>query len=318
MSQRRKAFTLVEMLVVIAIIGMLMALLLPGIMAVRDYVRMVNCQKQLQDQVSAVMQYTLTKERFPGYADRWSISDGTPNGTTDITVGWVPQLFPYMDMEERLRQLQQNAVLTTGEPRWLEHVEFLTCPADPPDLEAKFWSLSACGGPAPMDVALIEFPLSYAVNAGKPDQTDDPADDPRTALFHDRTRNYKVKVTLEDITDGKRQTLVMTENVDLVNWASNTTTYGVHETHQGVVYIGSGGVAPPVPLNQGMIAPYDCDGDGLAENLLDYDHARPSSFHQEGFNVAYADGSVDFFVVDLAAGGGYSIYVSKMTPGLSD
>ncbi|MGB6041684.1 MAG: H-X9-DG-CTERM domain-containing protein, partial [Pirellulales bacterium] len=66
----------------------------------------------------------------------------------------------------------------------------------------------------------------------------------------------------------------------------------------------------------------DCNtggADGLADNL-DYGHARPSSFHQEGFNIAYADGSVEFFFVDpdTAQSDVQAIIGAKMTPANGD
>ena len=66
-----------------------------------------------------------------------------------------------------------------------------------------------------------------------------------------------------------------------------------------------------------MIAPLDCNQDGILDNL-DHAHARPSSYHTEGFNVAYSDGHVEFFHVDNSDPYVYRLYRSKLTPAAGD
>jgi prepilin-type processing-associated H-X9-DG protein len=161
------------------------------------------------------------------------------------------------------------------------------------------------GSPAPT----IPYPLSYAVNAGRPDQTVGPPDDARFAAFHDHRQGVpRVSVSLSDVTDGITNTIAITENTDLANWTS------VSETHQGVVWFDT----PSILANRDALAVFDCDGDGLADNL-DYAHARPYSFHSEGFNVAYLDGHVEFFFIDPADPvGAYEMYKARMTPANAD
>ena len=59
------AFTLVELLVVIAIIGILVALLLPAIQAAREAARRAQCQSNLKNIALALQNYHTAQKRFP-------------------------------------------------------------------------------------------------------------------------------------------------------------------------------------------------------------------------------------------------------------
>ncbi len=85
--RRSKAFTLVEMLVVIAMIGLLGALLFPVFQKVRDHARRVSCASNLKQISLALTQYAGdNNEALPpgAYA--------VPGG---LTVTWRQLVFPY-------------------------------------------------------------------------------------------------------------------------------------------------------------------------------------------------------------------------------
>jgi len=61
----RPAFTLVELLVCVAIIGTLMSLLLAGVQVSREMARKTSCSNNLRNQVLAVHEFMAAQQRFP-------------------------------------------------------------------------------------------------------------------------------------------------------------------------------------------------------------------------------------------------------------
>ena len=63
---KRVGFTLVELLVVIAVIGILVALLLPAVQAARESARRTGCVNNLKQWGVALNNYESAKKRLPG------------------------------------------------------------------------------------------------------------------------------------------------------------------------------------------------------------------------------------------------------------
>lgn len=119
---RRTGFTLVEMLVVIAIIGVLAALLIPAIQAARESARRTTCQNNLKQIAFSVQQYHSQYHVFP---------PGRLGGRTQHS--WAPALLTYME-EESIASIY-NWKVSWNDPSNQEAittpVEVFACPSTP-------------------------------------------------------------------------------------------------------------------------------------------------------------------------------------------
>ncbi|NLF07642.1 MAG: DUF1559 domain-containing protein [Pirellulaceae bacterium] len=96
----RGAFTLVELLVVITIIGILIALLLPAVQAAREAARQVQCRNHLKQLALAVLGHEEQHHFFPssGWGYLWT---GDPDRGTGKPQpgGWNYAILPFLEQE---------------------------------------------------------------------------------------------------------------------------------------------------------------------------------------------------------------------------
>jgi prepilin-type N-terminal cleavage/methylation domain-containing protein/prepilin-type processing-associated H-X9-DG protein len=108
--RRRTGFTIVELLVVTAIVAILLALALPALQQAREAARGDQCQANLKQLGVALLSYHDTHDRFP-YSSSYSVL-GQNNPGAGHT--WNEFLFPYMGLSSIYLKLDFNSANNTG------------------------------------------------------------------------------------------------------------------------------------------------------------------------------------------------------------
>ncbi len=128
MARSHAAFTLVELLVVITIIGILIALLLPAVQSARESARRMQCANHLKQLGLAAHNHHTATGRFPtgGWGWRW-IGDPDRGNNFKQPGGWVFNLLPYLE-QESLYQLQAGKTSSTTPTRTAAASQMIATP----------------------------------------------------------------------------------------------------------------------------------------------------------------------------------------------
>lgn len=135
-AQRRIAFTLVELLVVITIIGILIALLLPAVQSAREAARRMQCKNHVRQWGMAALSHEQAQGYFPGggWGCNWVGNPDYGFGRQQPG-GWIYNCLPYIEQQAlhdlgkggTAAQKRTQAVILSTTP-----LEMLFCPSRRP------------------------------------------------------------------------------------------------------------------------------------------------------------------------------------------
>ncbi len=282
----KHAFTLVELLVVITIIGILIALLLPAVQAAREAARRMQCCNNLKQWGLAMANYESQYGVYP-YGIRYAYGYAGAQASARHT--FVPSLWPFME----LQNLSDRYDFSVGfyETENLEELAFQSstyfCPTD----RQGFWKAAEPNG--------SEYPRSrgnYVVNWGYCDYLQTSPTDYKLGPFGPRRQR-----SVADIKDGLSNTMFMGEVVQ----PPNDTDYDF----RGDFFNDDVGCAQFMAYytpNSGIDELCFCattDADPVmpctTNASIYYNTAR--SKHSGGVNIAFGDGSVQFISNSIAS-----------------
>jgi prepilin-type N-terminal cleavage/methylation domain-containing protein/prepilin-type processing-associated H-X9-DG protein len=308
--RKPRGFTLVELVVVIAIVAILIGLMLPAVQAAREAARKKQCMNNVRQMAVAFLRHESAHRFFPsgGWGYRWV---GEPDAGYDANQpgGWVYNILAYMEYgdvrelgsglaDDEAREEALMKLVTTPIP-------LLNCPSKRP-LELYpmsdrnpflAYNLTSCSSINQCHV----FRSDYRVNGGSLDITEDPG--PRLVPNLPRSRwksQYaswtkksgdqngicfaKSTVRVADITDGAAHTAMIGEKYldpnhyeDGVSHADDQCAYTGFDRDlvgfTGKTY----GVRRPLADSPGVDIPFYF-----------------GSAHPDGLNMAFCDGSMRF------------------------
>lgn len=204
----RNGFTLVELLVMIAIIGILIALLLPAVQAAREAARRMQCTNNLKQIGLALHNYESSHKSFPiGWNGIYH-----PTQPTQSRWSYLAYILPYVEQGNTLDRLDTGLTLYApggGQPPRPEHVETIMtkiatylCPSD------RFDYVSSPTG------VVDSAPTNYTACVGTGiNAAGDTADDGATDARADGLFSSLVWRRMAECTDGLSNTAVCSESL---------------------------------------------------------------------------------------------------------
>ncbi len=268
-------FTLVELVVVLAIIGLLMALILPAVQSARESARRIDCRSHQKQLALALHNYHDLHGRFPGgcvFADA---------GGRGFYQTWTTSILPQIDQASLYDQISYDTdVPGQNTPFVRVLIPVYLCPSDP-----RSGSPVAGGGALTSGGGGLNY-LGVSGQNGKQPISDSNScelwnQDLRIQpKIHDGILAGQRLIRFGDITDGTSQTFLIGERGIMENlgrWAGpgfGQCPFGLADV---VLPTGTrlfGGLVPPV--------------DGFGGRLEWWSH------HPGGTHFAMSDGSVRF------------------------
>lgn len=298
---RRRAFTLVELLVVITILAMLVALLIPAVQMARESARKSQCLNNLKQIGTAAASMSTTKGHLPSAVI--PLPTMSPP-LIDKYIGYVPQLLAGIERNDLYRQYMSTGTLAP------QRLEIFICPTDRLD---------------------SPDPLSYMLNAGRYDvDTTGSGSDAKPLDWEANGVSFNIayrgasgrkpifRSSLEQISsaDGTAYTILLGElryqlpaatgGLDTNGrWAQTWPTYGDHEWHNGLTWTTAPGAElnqPPVKINEDLPT-------GLSQaQIKEYCQSRPASAHSGGFHLLFCGQAARFHSSDMD----YRVYAALM------
>jgi prepilin-type N-terminal cleavage/methylation domain-containing protein/prepilin-type processing-associated H-X9-DG protein len=219
MIRRRSGFTMIELVVVVAIISVLIALLLPAVQSTREAARRAQCSNNLTQLGIAIENYEATNLVLPpGVVDRVGPVVETP---TSYQFGWICQILPYFEQKNVYNHLNFSAGVyaTPNLTARAVTMNVLLCPSD--GRRSGWGNRVQNFGVGPSNATLMNLPdAATTAYAACHNDVEAPIDANNNGVFF-----LNSHVRLDEIEDGLSHTIFVGEKRspgDELGWASGS------------------------------------------------------------------------------------------------
>lgn len=278
-THTRRGFTLIELMVVLAIIGILLGLTLSAVQRVRNDAMRLQCSNNLrQIGLGLQMYHDAHFQLPPGFSD-------TPSSQPYPELGWPARLLPFVEQENLWRltteafQINRDPFQNPPHAGLATVVPLFLCPAD--------WRISY---PQESRGEIVVAFTSYLGVEG------------RDLLSRDGLLYYNSTVSFSEVTDGLSNTVMVGERPPSADFYYGWWYTGYGQSSSGSLDM-TLGVSEINRYRQPefrhcLPGPYSF-GPGKLENDCDLFHFW--SLHSGGANFLCADGSVHFLSYSAAS-----------------
>lgn len=286
-STMRAGFTLVELLVVMAIIGTLVGLLLPAVLAARESARRSECMNKLKQLGLALHHHHDARKTLPFNSNALGFINGNYVWTPEPRRVWHVDIMPYIESQDLYSQWDFKVNAYSGTNYTLlnnRQLPFQACPSNPysqacAPITGNYGGVPnsavpnyfTCNGPQRVDGRHTDCPSdnSYCAAAGSDWNRAEPEYNP--GMFGGRAK-FQCRFSL--VPDGLSQTIMLVEKRGELFTSGGIGDGGSCSTPTGM-RINS----PSMRLNDPT--PYK-------------DNSGASSHHRGGANFCMGDGAVVF------------------------
>ena len=278
----KRGFTVVELLVVVAIIGILTAMLLPAVNRARESARRAQCSNHLRNFGLAILGYQTTRGRFP------------PAATTDPEHSVITYILPFFEEQVAFQRIDLSLNWDEGSNEQFEKKValggILYCPSAPQTRTRKLFGQVRSDHVSELHIS--DYAPVHGINADSADikrlireQRIGDRGAPNHKTWHGILRKTPTLrseiVTTEQVGDGLAQTLLFFE-------AAGRPQYYEHGrpiAEKNITSFRWGSPALSILIDK------TC-GSGQLINCTNSDELY--SMHTGGLNVVKADGAVLF------------------------
>lgn len=270
----RAAATLVELLVVVAIVTVLLALTLPAVQKVRSAAARIDCANRLKQIALATLAHHDVSGAFP------SALRTKPGGDVPYHhLSWLARILPQLDREPLWRQIESDFRTMPypfervgGHRAMAMPVSAFQCPADP-DMARTY------NAPRGFEMAMTSYLGNHGTAGGAGDGIID----------------FNSAIRLTEIRDGASQTLLVGERPPSPEFLYGWWYVAAGQDRRGTLDF----VLGPRETNRVRDRWYaDCGPGPFAYRMPVPDSYCSTfqflSFHSEGSQFAFCDGSVRF------------------------